>query len=40
MRRHYRPFPRDDYDDIAHVDAILIIALIFAILLYIAWRWV
>jgi len=31
---------RDDADLIAHVDVILIIALIFAILLYIAWRWV
>lgn len=40
MRRHYRPFPRDDYDDIARVDAILIIAFIIGFVLYIAWRWV
>jgi len=30
---------RDDPTDIAHVNAILIIALIFAFLIYIAWRW-
>jgi hypothetical protein len=30
---------RPDSDEIAHVNAILIIALIFAFLIYIAWRW-
>jgi hypothetical protein len=30
----------EDHDLIEHVDILLLIALVFAILLWIAWRWV